>query len=139
MRLTLPKLGRTSCLISTLQELDDTAFVQDELDNFLERAKNPIANSMMGKIVHSGLVEAATFPIAAPCPELVYACMNRYDASNRYIRANNGDMLVRIDREIVMAAIGVPHKESYEDWSIGTSYAFFSEKKSVYRSVIARN
>lgn len=65
--------------------------------------------------------------------------MNRYDASNRCIRANNGDMLVRIDKEIVMATIGIPHKEPYEDWSIGTSYAFFSEKKSVCWSVIARN
>lgn len=69
MRPTLPNLGRTSCLISTLLELDDTTLVQDELENFLGRAKNPEANSMMQKIVHSGLVEAAAFPIAAPCPD----------------------------------------------------------------------
>lgn len=38
-----------------------------------------------------------------------------------------------------MAVMGIPHKELYEDWSIGTSYAFFSEKQSIYKSVIARN
>lgn len=47
--------------------------------------------------------------------------------------------VVKIDRETVMAAMGIPHKELYENWSIDTSYSFFSEKKSTYKSVIARN
>lgn len=139
MRPTLSKLGHTSCLIITLLELHNTTLVQDELGNFLETVRNPKSNSMMDRIVQSGLIEATAFPIAAPCPELVYACMNKYDASHRCIRASNGEILVRIDRETIMATMGIPHKELYEDWSIGTSYSFFSKKKSIYWSVIARN
>lgn len=65
--------------------------------------------------------------------------MNRYDVSNKCIRTSNGELLVEINREIVMVAIVIPHKDSHEDWSIVTTYAFFSEKKRTYKSVIARN
>lgn len=91
MRPTLPKLGCTSCLVSTLPELGDTSLAEVDLVNFLERARNPDGNSMMGKIVKSGLIEAATFPTAAPCPELVLECINKYDADNRCIRTNSGE------------------------------------------------
>lgn len=139
MRPVLLKLGRTSCLVSILPELDDTSLAHANLGDFLERTKNPQAGSIMEKIVRSGLVEAVAFPLIVPCPDLVVACMNRYDAENRCIRTNNGELLVGINRETVMVEMGIPHKESYEDWSIGTSYAFFSKQKSVYRSVIAIN
>lgn len=139
MRPILPKLDQTSCLVSIFLELDDNSLAHADLRDFLERAKKPEAGPMMEKIVRSGLVEAATFLLAAPCPDLVIACMNRYDVANRCIRTSSGEMLVDINMETVMVVMGILHKESYEDWSIGTSYAFFSEKKSKYRSVIVRN
>lgn len=139
MRPILPKLGRTSCLVSILPKLDDTSLAQANLGDFLERARNPKVGLMMEKIVRSGLIKAAAFPIVAPCPNLVIACMNKYDVDNRCIRTSSGELLVEISRETVMAAMGTPHKESYENWSIGTSYVFFFEKKSTYRSVIAIN
>ncbi|XP_057824589.1 uncharacterized protein LOC131036662 [Cryptomeria japonica] len=119
MRPTLLKLGCTSCLISSLPEMGDTSLAQVDLTNFLERVKNPAQNSMMEKIVRSGLIEAAAFPIVAPWPKLVLECMNRYDAEHRCIRAINGEVLFKIDRETVMAAMGIPHKEPYEDGTIG--------------------
>lgn len=94
---------------------------------------------MMEILVRSGLVEAAAFPLAAPCPDLVIACTNRYDVENRCIRTSSGEMLVDINRETIIVAMQIPHKESYEDWSIETSYDFFFEKKSKYRRVIAIN
>lgn len=94
---------------------------------------------MMERIVRSGLIEAIAFPIAAPYPDLVIACMNIYEIDNKCIRTSSGELLVEINKETVMAVMGIPHKEPYEDWSIGTSYVFFSKKKSIYRSVIARN
>lgn len=78
MRHTVPKLGCTTCLVSSLPEMGDTSLALVDLSDFLERAQNPIHNSMMERIVMSGLVEAATFHIAAPCLELVLECMNRY-------------------------------------------------------------
>lgn len=125
MRPTLQKLGRTSCLVSTLLELGDNSLAQANLGDFLERVGNPNGNSMMGKIVKSRLIEAVAFPTTAPFPKLVMECMSRYDADNRCIRTSNGEVLVKIDKETVMAAMGIPHKDSYEDWSICTSYAFF--------------
>lgn len=93
----------------------------------------------MEKIVKSCLVEATTFPITAPCPKLVLECMNWYDAKYRCIGNINGEALLKIDREIVMADMGIAHKDPYEEWTIGTSYSFFLEKKSAYQNVIARN
>lgn len=94
---------------------------------------------MIGKIVKSGLIKVVAFPTASPCHELVIECMNKYDADNRCIRTSSGEVLMEIDKETLMGAIGIPHKDPYEDWSIGTSYSFFFEKKSTYKSVIARN
>lgn len=139
MRLVLSKLCRTSFLVSILPELEDTSLVHVDLGYFLERAKSPQTGSMMEKIVKSSLVEAIAFPLVAPYPDLVIAYMNRYDTENRCIRTSNGELLVNINRETVMAVVGIPHKELYEDWTIGNSYAYFSEKKSICRSVIARN
>lgn len=138
MRPTLSKLGRTSFLVSSLPEMGDTSLAEANLFDFYERVKNPTQNSMMEKIVRSGLVEAAAFPVAAPCLELVLECMNRYDVEHRCIRDINSEVLLKIDKETVMAAMGIPHKEPYEDWTIGTSYSF-SKKKSTYKSVIAKN
>lgn len=138
MRPTLPKLGHTSYLVSSLPEMDDTSLAQEDLFDFIERDKNLAQNFMMDKIVRSGLVEAATFPVVGPCSELVLECMNRYDAKHRCIRDINGEVLLKIVRETVMAPMGIPHKVSYEDWTIGTSYSFY-EKKRTYKSVISRN
>lgn len=115
MRPTLLKLGLTSCLVSSLPEMGDTSLALMDLSDLLERAKNLVQNSMMERIVKSGLVEAITFPIATPLQMLVLECMNMYDAEHRCIRNVNGEVLLKIDREIVMATMVIPHKEPYED------------------------
>lgn len=114
MRPTLPKLGHNYCLVSPLPKLGDTSLALVNLSDFLDRAKNLVQNSMMERIVKSGLVEAAAFPIA-PCPELVLECMNRYDVEHRCIRNVNGEVLLKIDRETIMVGMGIAHKEAYED------------------------
>lgn len=63
----------------------------------------------------SGLVEAATFPIVASCPKLVLECMNRCGVECRCIRNANDEVLLKIDRETVMATIGIHPKDPYED------------------------
>lgn len=70
MRATFPKHGHTSCLVSTLLKLGDTSLDQADLGDFLERVVNPNDNSIMGKIVRSGLIEDASFPTIAPCHKL---------------------------------------------------------------------
>lgn len=115
MRPILPKLGLTSCLVSILPELEDTSLVHEDLGDFLERAKNTQTGSLMEKILKSGLVEAATFPLVTVCLDLVMACMNRYNTENICIKTSNGELLVNINREIVMATMGIPHKDEYED------------------------
>lgn len=113
MRPILPKLMSSSSLVSSLLELGDTTLVQLDLDDFLERVHNPVANPMMRDVAQSWLLEVTTFPTIAPCPELVLECMNHYDKGNRCIRQNNGEVLLSIDRQIVMAAMGIPHREPY--------------------------
>lgn len=115
MRPMLSKIGWTSCLVSILPELEDTSLVHVDLGDFLERTKNPLTGSLMEKIVKSGLVEATAFPLVATCLDLLMACMNRYNTENKCIKTSNGELLVSINRETVMAAMGIPHKEEYED------------------------
>lgn len=79
MKPIIPKIGRTSSLVSILWELSDTSLAQADLADFLERAKNPGEDSMMERIVRSGLIEAIAFPIVSPYLDLVTACINRYD------------------------------------------------------------
>lgn len=94
---------------------------------------------MMGRIVDSGLIEASVFPSTIQCPELVLECMNKYDTKHRCIRNANGGILLNVNRETIMVVFKIPAKEPYEDWTITTLYGFFSEKKTQYISVIARN
>lgn len=129
----------SSSLVSSLLELGDIALVQLDLDVFLERVNNSTADPMMRDVAQSRLLEAVAFPTAAPFPELVLECMNHYDKGNRCIRKNNGEVLLSIDKQTVMTNMGTPHREPYEDWTIGKSYGIFSEKKQYYRTMIARN
>lgn len=94
---------------------------------------------MLKAISQSGLLEAAAFPIIAPCPELILDCNNHYDKVNKCIRRNNGEVLLSIERGIVMVAMGIPHQEPYEGWTIGKSYGIYSDKKQYYRTIIAQN
>lgn len=110
MKHTLPKIGHTSCLVSSLPNMGDTSLALEDLSYFLERAKNPVQNLMMERIVKSGSIDATTFPITVPCPELVLECMNRYDEEHKCIRNVNGEVLLKINKETMMAAMGIPHK-----------------------------
>lgn len=125
--------------MSILPELEDTSLVYVDLGDFLERTKNPQISSLMEKIVKSRLVEAVAFPLVTPFLDLVMGCMNIYDTENRCIRTSNGELLVSINRKTVMIEMGIPHKDEYEDWTIGNLYAYFLKKKRKYKSVIARN
>lgn len=93
----------------------------------------------MGRIVDSRLIEASIYPSAIQCPKLVLKCMNKYDPEPRCIKNVNGGVLLNANWEIVVDVFKIPTKETYEDWTITTSYGFFSKKKTKYRSVIARN
>lgn len=93
----------------------------------------------MQKISDSGLVEAATFPPAMLCQELVLECMSRYDPIDMCIRNIDGKVFLVISQEVVFAIMKIPEKEQYEDWMVCKSQGLFSEKKSCYRSVIASN
>lgn len=139
MRPVLHKMMSTSSLVSSLPELGDTTLVQLDLDVFLERVKNSTADPMTREVAQSGLLEAAAFPRTVSCVELVLECMHHYDKGNRCIRKNDGEVLLSIDRQTVMAAMGIPHREPYEDWTIGKSYGIFFEKKQYYRTMIAWN
>lgn len=72
-------------------------------------------------------------------PKLVLECMSRYDPIERCIRNIEGKFLLAISRKVVSVVMKIPEKEQYEDWIVCKSQGLFFEKKSCYRSVIARN
>lgn len=51
----------------------------------------------------------------------------------------DGEALLRISQEVIAIVMRIPKKEKYEDWTVCKSQGLFFEKKSFYRSVIARN
>lgn len=85
------------------------------------------------------MVEVKAFPPTVSCQEVVLECMSRYDPAERCIRDVDGKVLLTISWEVITAVMKIPEEEQYEDWTICKSQGLFSEKKSCYRSVIARN
>ncbi|GLJ46408.1 hypothetical protein SUGI_0978030 [Cryptomeria japonica] len=61
-------------------------------------------------VLSSGIIEAAAFPPAIPCPELVRECIGRYDPVFKTIRRDNGETLLAINRELVLEG------KQYLDW-----------------------
>lgn len=122
----MPKIDQKSWLVCTLSELEDTFLSSVDLDEFHERARNPTGPPLMQRILDSGLVEAAPFPPAVSCPELVLECMNRYDPIERCVRSTDGEVLLRVSQEVVVAIMKRPEKEQYEDWTVCKSKGIFS-------------
>lgn len=60
-------------------KFSDTTLRDFDMGDLLERLKSQMSEPFMTEIENSGLVEAATFPLAITCPKLVRKCINRFD------------------------------------------------------------
>lgn len=83
-------------------------------------------------------MQAATFPEAFPCPELVLACKDRYDVAKKCICAFNGEVLVYVSRVAIMGTLRIPLHEIYEDWTISSSYTKLSTDVTEFNNTIAK-
>lgn len=139
MRLIPPKMIVEASLISSLPNFGDTSPIHADLEELVERTRNPTNSPMMQMIVDSGLIEGVSCLPTLQYPKLVLECINRYDAVEKCIRDANGGVLLNVNKETIMVVFKIPTQEAYENWTINTSYDNFSEKKPQYTSVIARN
>lgn len=133
----MPKLEKPF-LLSSLPEIRDTFLVNKSLPDIIEWAKNVQSGPIYQKLVSSGLLEAVAFPPAIECPELVVEYANRYDPNTRCIKKVSGEVLVRISRTSVSAALRVPDKEPYKPWTFEEFEHLYHDRKKEYDNIVAQ-
>ena len=109
----MPKLEKP-CLLSSLPKFCDTILVNKNLADVIVWAKHAHSRPIYQKLASSGLLEAATFPTAIGCPELVVECANHYDPNSRCVKKIFEEVVVRINRASVCSTLKIPHKEPYK-------------------------
>ena len=73
--------------------------------NFLEYANE--TNGCM-EVLTSGLIEAATFPLALVSPELLQVCIDHYDVRSKSILSKDGTTILSISRETIASILHLP-------------------------------
>lgn len=118
----------------------DVVIVDDDIREIVHQILREIEGEVIAiRFVGSGLLEAIGFPEVFPCLELVMECCNWYNKSERYINTRSGEVLVNINREVIMVMLRIPSVEVYGDWSIEKALANFDQNKREYRNNIARD
>lgn len=103
----VPNKIRESVISSILPNMEDTFLTNEDMKKLLARFANPPPDSISQKFTDSSLLQASTFPEAFPCPKLVLACIDRYDAIEKCIHTFNGEILVYVNRVYVMGALRI--------------------------------
>lgn len=93
----------------------------------------------MEKLRESGLVEAATFPMAVQAPELIYECIAHYNPETKQIVLPNDNILLSIDRETIVNCLRIPEREEFSNLSFSIAVTEFSDRKMVWRKEILKN
>lgn len=97
MKFTL-HLSRNIFSLACIEPIaSDTDLKGEKLEVLKERVFKGIDCSFGLEILSSGLIEAATFPPAVPCPKLVRECIVRYDPIFEIIKRDNGETLLAIN------------------------------------------
>lgn len=106
-----PKLSnknRELVISSILTNMEDTVLNNEDMNRLLARFANPSPRSICQKVIDSGLLKVSTFLEAFPCPELVLACIDRYDATEKCICAFNRKILVYMTKVFIMGDLRIP-------------------------------
>lgn len=109
------KENRFSPISCCLPEMKDTTIVDDDIREIVSRLRKLVDEAMSIKIVESGLLEAAGFLDVIPCPELAIEFRNRYCKAKRCIKIKSGEVLVNVDRTVIMTTLRIPPVEIYGD------------------------
>ena len=79
--------------------------MDEEIEKVVGRFKNAHPSSMAKHVSESHLTQAASFPKAIPCLEMVLECRGKYDLGERCIQNFNGEVLVYLNCVIIMEAL----------------------------------
>lgn len=111
----IPNKIRESMISSILPNMENTFLTNEDMNKLLARFTNPPPSPISQKVTNSGLLQVSAFPKAFPCPKLVLAFLDKYDATEKCIYTFNGKILVYVSRVVVMGALRIPPQEVYED------------------------
>lgn len=111
----LPEKDKHLAISSFLPESEDTFLSIEDINKLVARFSNAKPQEVSRKVSESGLLQASSFPDASPCPELVLAYLDKYDATEKCICTYSGEVPIYVSRFIIMGALGTPSCEVYED------------------------
>lgn len=82
------------------------------------------------RVAGSGLIEAACFPIAIQCTDLMIECSKRYNPDAREIRAADGSLMAKLDGISIAIILHLPYKEKFTHIDKQKAYKYFSDNRS---------
>lgn len=85
---------------------------------------------MSRRIANNGLVDAACFPIAVQCSQLVVECARGYNPGAREIRTADGYLMAKLDGISIAIVLRLPYKEKFTCPDKQKAYKYFSDNKS---------
>jgi len=100
-----------SKLVSRWTNVGDTNMGNSSLEDIKSVLEEPNEGSLARAIMRSGTIEAACFPPALPCPEMIIECVKKYEVDTRQIIAKDGTILAYLQTEAVEETFNIPTKE----------------------------
>lgn len=137
MKSTLHLFGNVFSLVSTEAIVSDTDLKGENLEDLKERVFKGVDKSFCIEILSSGLLEAAAFPPAIPCPELVRECIARYDPVSETIKRDNGETLLAINREVIASVFKISDYQ-FSNFSPAQSISEFNADRARHRNNVAK-
>lgn len=137
MKSTLHLFGNVFSMASTEAIVSDTDLKDENLEDLKERVFRGVDKSFCIEILSSGLLEAATFPLAVPCPELVRECNARYDPVSETIKRDNGETLLAINHEVISLVFKILDYQ-FSNFSPAQSISEFNADRAGHRNNVAK-
>lgn len=137
MKSTLHLFGNIFSLACTEPIVSDTDLKGENLEVLKERVFKGIDSSFVVKVLSSGLIEAATFPPAIPCPKLVRECIARYDPASKTIMRDNDETLLAINHEVISFVFKLPDYQ-FSNFSPAQLITEFNTDRTRHRNNVAK-
>lgn len=101
---------RETKINSKWKNVVDTDLGHVDFDEFKKRmyGQNGLPTPIAKRIVRNGIFQAAGFPPAMDCAELMVECAIHYDAQKRQIVAPDGRILAHLSEVVIQETFGIP-------------------------------
>lgn len=119
-----------SQITSRWRKIGDTNLEQFDLTKFKRRmfgTHEQMLSPMATNMIKNGICQAAGFPPAVQCSELMVECAKHNNSKERTIVASNGMVLAHLTEEAIRETFGIPYHDEMIELTKQESEAFFKK------------